>query len=96
MFYRDEHAVVLNRLTREMLIREDDLQHVFGLPEKQVRRILSDLIAERMVCQEEVTERIRLRGRGTTSDGASWSIEAKLQELVARAEEDEERRRRFG
>jgi len=91
MFYRDEYVVILDRLSRELLIREDDLTTVFGLADKQVRRILADLQAERLVCAEEVTERVRKHGHD-----APFNVDAKLAELQARAGGGPKKRRRNG
>jgi transcription initiation factor TFIIE subunit alpha len=56
MFYRDEHVVVLDALTRELSLRHDGLEEYFGLPEHQVRRILADLEKEHLVCCEKVRD----------------------------------------
>jgi transcription initiation factor IIE alpha subunit len=43
--------------------QDDGLEAYFGLPERQLRRILNDLRAEKLVCDEDITER-RVRKRG--------------------------------
>lgn len=57
LFYRDEYTVVLDALTREHALRDDGLEDYFGLPDRQIRRILIDLLNEKLVCFEEITER---------------------------------------
>jgi transcription initiation factor IIE alpha subunit len=80
-FYRDEYVVVLDRLCREFFVREDDLRGVFGLSDRQMRRVLNDLVEERLVCVEEVTE--RLRGKRD----ARLDMENQLADLIAAAKE---------
>ena len=70
LFYRDEYAVVLDALAREHALRDDGLEQYFGLPDRQVRRILTDLINEKLVCFEEITER-RERKRDQVFDWAA-------------------------
>ena len=43
--------------------QDDGLEAYFGLPERQVRRILHDLKQEKLVCDEDITER-RAKKRG--------------------------------
>lgn len=62
MFYREEYAALLNFLTQGPL-PETALESL-GLQERQVRRILTDLEAEHLVCCEEVTERRLKSGQG--------------------------------
>jgi transcription initiation factor IIE alpha subunit len=64
LFYRDEYVVVLDALTRENTIRDDGLDQYFNLPEKQVRKILLDLKSEKLVCDEDITERKEKKVRG--------------------------------
>jgi hypothetical protein len=70
LFYRDEYAVVLDALAREHALRDDGLEQYFGLPDRQVRRILTDLINEKLVCFKEITER-RERKRDQVFDWAA-------------------------
>ena len=42
-FYRDEHAVVLDALASNLLVREDDFEDVYGLSTKQVCCVLCAL-----------------------------------------------------
>jgi hypothetical protein len=76
-FYRDEFSVVLDRLSRELLIRDDDLTRIFGLPHKQLRTILMELIEERVVCSEEITEKLR------SKRDARLDVETQLANLKA-------------
>ena len=54
------------QLAREAAIRDDSLEQLFALPEKQVRKILIQLRDEKLVCTEKVTER-RVKKKG-----AAW------------------------
>lgn len=51
------------QLAREAAIRDDSLEQLFALPEKQVRKILIQLREEKLVCSENVTER-RVKKKG--------------------------------
>ena len=92
-FYRDEHAVILDRLSREVLVRDDDLPHVFGLPHRQLRTALAELVDERAVCAEEVTERLRSK-RDARLDVETQLANLKEAARDPRAAERKRKRRR--
>ena len=60
-FYRDEAAAVLDGLAANLLVREDDFEAVFGLSPKQVRTVVAELAAERLVAAEPITQ---YKGKG--------------------------------
>ena len=91
-FLRDEFAVVLDRLSREHLVRSDDLRAVFGLPHRQARAILTELVDEKLVCAEEVVERMRSK-RDARLDVETQIAHLKEQMLDPAAAEQKRKRK---
>ena len=63
-FYRDEYCVILDALAVKP-VRDDALHLQFGMHERQVRKILTDLKREWLVCDDMVQQRrhkLKVRG----------------------------------